>query len=97
MGRVSECLAQIGQAAEEKETVRGSKYKAMFRLNALHILAFFILVYVGVEVTIGGKPPSLSHFPRQHGPRYRLDCDLRHSGSPRRAIVRVYIGWIFRR
>jgi len=49
-----ECLAQIGQAVEEKELVGESKYKEMFRLKALHLLALFILVYVGVEVTIGG-------------------------------------------
>ncbi|KAI9509245.1 MFS general substrate transporter [Russula earlei] len=49
----SECLAQIGQEVEEKEAVGGSKYKEMFKLRALHLLAFFILVYVGVEVTIG--------------------------------------------
>ena len=56
-----ECLAQIGQATEEKEMVGGSKYKEMFKLKALHILAFFTLVYVGVEVTIGGKSSSLLH------------------------------------
>lgn len=60
-----ECLAQIGQAIEEKETVRGSKYKQMFELKALHLLAFFSLVYVGVEVTISGKPSHLSRFLRR--------------------------------
>jgi fucose permease len=55
----SECLAQIGQDTEEKEMVGGSKYKEMFKLKALHILAFFTLVYVGVEVTIGGELISL--------------------------------------
>jgi len=60
LGRDSECLAQIGQAAEEKELVGGSKYKEMFKPKALHILAFFTLVYVGVEVTIGGESISLS-------------------------------------
>jgi fucose permease len=49
-----ECLAQIGQTPEEKESAGGSKYKAMFKLKALHTLALFTLVYVGVEVTIGG-------------------------------------------
>ena len=53
-GEVSECLAQIGQLTEEKESANGSKYKEMFKLKALHLLALFILVYVGVEVTIGG-------------------------------------------
>jgi hypothetical protein len=50
----TECFAQIGQTAEEKELVGGSKYKEMFKLKALHTLALFTLVYVGVEVTIGG-------------------------------------------
>lgn len=58
LGCDSECLAQIGQATEEKETIGGSKYKEMFKLKALHALAFFILVYVGVEVTIGGELTS---------------------------------------
>ncbi|KAH9031650.1 MFS general substrate transporter [Lactarius pseudohatsudake] len=49
-----ECLAQIGQLPEEKEGVNGSKYKEMFKLKSLHLLALFILVYVGIEVTIGG-------------------------------------------
>jgi hypothetical protein len=57
--RDTECLAQIGQTAEEKELVGGSKYKAMFKLKALHALALFTLVYVGVEVTIGGKSRSM--------------------------------------
>jgi fucose permease len=57
-GLNTECLAQIGQTAEEKELVGGSKYKEMFKLKALHTLALFILVYVGVEVTISGKSPS---------------------------------------
>ena len=55
IGRDTECLAQIGQSAEEKELVGGSKYKEMFKLKALHTLALFTLIYVGIEVTIGGK------------------------------------------
>jgi len=57
--RDTECLAQIGQTTEEKELVGGSKYKEMFKLKALHTLALFTLVYVGVEVTIGGKSQSV--------------------------------------
>ena len=56
----SECLTQIGEGTEEKETVTGSRYKEMFKLKSLHLLALFIMVYVGVEVTIGGKPHTLS-------------------------------------
>ncbi|KAF8265759.1 major facilitator superfamily domain-containing protein [Lactarius quietus] len=49
-----ECLAQIGQLVEEGEIVNGSKHKEIFKLKALHLLALFTLVYVGIEVTIGG-------------------------------------------
>lgn len=38
-----------------------NKYKQIFRLRALHFLAFFIFVYVGVEVTIGGAALARSH------------------------------------
>ncbi|KAL1937871.1 hypothetical protein VTO73DRAFT_12764 [Trametes versicolor] len=50
------CLAEIGQApsSDERESADGSKYKQMFRLRALHLLAFFVLIYIGVEVTLGG-------------------------------------------
>ncbi|KAH9998617.1 MFS general substrate transporter [Russula vinacea] len=63
-----ECLAQIGQATEEKETVGGSKYREMFKLKALHILALFTLVYVGVEVTIGGWIVTYMIHVRHGGP-----------------------------
>ncbi|OCH86755.1 MFS general substrate transporter [Obba rivulosa] len=51
-----ECLAEIGQAPPERSAAsyEGNKYKQIFRLRAVHYLAFFILIYVGVEVTIGG-------------------------------------------
>ncbi|ETW78486.1 hypothetical protein HETIRDRAFT_460334 [Heterobasidion irregulare TC 32-1] len=49
-----ECLAQVGQATGETGTSEDSAYSQIFKLKAVHLLAFFILVYVGVEVTIGG-------------------------------------------
>jgi len=51
-----ECLMDIGQAPADHSgsNTEDSKYKQIFRLRQLHLLAFFILVYVGVEVTIGG-------------------------------------------
>ncbi|OBZ67359.1 Bypass of stop codon protein 6 [Grifola frondosa] len=52
-----DCLAEIGQAPPPERTEsaeEGGKYKQIFRLRALHLVAFFILIYVGVEVTIGG-------------------------------------------
>ena len=53
----ADCLQEIGQPPPEKtkESEAGmNKYKQVFRLRAVHLMAFFILTYVGVEVTIGG-------------------------------------------
>ncbi|KAJ7189055.1 major facilitator superfamily domain-containing protein [Mycena filopes] len=54
-----ECLSQIGQqATAESSNVQGDEERSHFRqiisLKAVHILALFLFVYVGVEVTIGG-------------------------------------------
>ncbi|KAG2354070.1 major facilitator superfamily domain-containing protein [Suillus spraguei] len=49
-----ECLAQIGQQAGEKGTSEKSQFSQIIRLREVHFLAFFILVLVGVEVTVGG-------------------------------------------
>ncbi|KAG2357351.1 major facilitator superfamily domain-containing protein [Suillus spraguei] len=49
-----ECLAQIGQQAGEKGTSEKSQFSQILRLREVHLLAFFILIYVGVEVTVGG-------------------------------------------
>lgn len=49
-----ECLSQIGQAPGEKGTSEHSKLRQILSLKSVHFLAFFVLVYVGVEVTIGG-------------------------------------------
>jgi len=50
------CLAEIGQEPDvhPDDSLDDSKYKQMFRLKELHLLAFFIFIYVGVEVTVGG-------------------------------------------
>ena len=49
-------MVEIGQTpAHDSAAGYGeSKYKQMFKLRSLHLMAIFILVYVGVEVTLGG-------------------------------------------
>lgn len=49
-----ECLRLIGQETAEKGADEHSSFNQILRIKAVHFLAFFILVYVGVEVTIGG-------------------------------------------
>ncbi|KAG1745199.1 MFS general substrate transporter [Suillus lakei] len=50
-----ECLAQIGQPAGEKGTSEKSQFSQILRLREVHLLAFFILIYVGVEVTTSAQ------------------------------------------
>ncbi|KAI6019817.1 MFS general substrate transporter [Pisolithus orientalis] len=49
-----ECLAQIGVPPCEKGNSERSRFRQVFALRIVHLMAFFILVYVGVEVTVGG-------------------------------------------
>jgi hypothetical protein len=56
---LTECLTQIGQAAGEPGTSENGKMRQILSLKAVHLLAIFILVYVGVEVTIAGQWPGL--------------------------------------
>ena len=44
---VVECLLEIGQHPEEAETSERSAYSQIFGLRAVHLMAFFILIYVG--------------------------------------------------
>jgi hypothetical protein len=54
----TECLLQSGQPVGEKGTSENSQFNQIFWLKEVHLLAFFILVLVGVEVTVGGKDTS---------------------------------------
>lgn len=51
-----ECLTEIGQPIGEQGADGESKFRQILSHKTVQLLAFFILVYVGVEVTIGGKP-----------------------------------------
>ncbi|KAI0087348.1 MFS general substrate transporter [Irpex rosettiformis] len=52
--RQDECLADIGQTPTESASSDENKYRQIFRLREVHVLALFALIYVGVEVTIAG-------------------------------------------
>ncbi|TFK72081.1 MFS general substrate transporter [Pluteus cervinus] len=49
-----ECLVEIGQAPGEKSASEHSTFRQILGLRFVHLLAIFILIYVGIEVTIGG-------------------------------------------
>lgn len=94
-----ECLVEIGQAPSEKSssTNEDNKYKQIFRLPAVHYLAFFILIYVGVEVTIGGQwTRLLQNFSvlTASADNRRLDRDFCERRSSRGPILWVHFGRI---
>ena len=52
---LSEVMAEAGQAPDEPAE-SSNLYRQIMRLKELHYLAVFSLIYVGVEVSIGGTP-----------------------------------------
>ncbi|KAG8944998.1 hypothetical protein FRC04_001253 [Tulasnella sp. 424] len=44
----------ISEAGHPEESSSENRYKQIFQQKSVHLMSFFILVYVGVEVTIGG-------------------------------------------
>ncbi|KAG6900372.1 hypothetical protein C0993_011722 [Termitomyces sp. T159_Od127] len=57
---LSECLREIGQIIPEHPTTEQSsnedgKFRQILSHKTVQLLAFYILIYVGVEVTTGGK------------------------------------------
>ncbi len=50
-------FADAGQEpAEGESTADGGRnlYRAIFGIKSVHFLAFFALIYIGTEVTLGG-------------------------------------------
>lgn len=46
-------LAESGDLREDPDQISTNKYKQIFNIREVHIMAMFSLIYVGVEVTIG--------------------------------------------
>lgn len=51
----AEVMAEAGHAPAETSDAAGSKYKQIMGIRAVHFLACWALIYVGVEVTLGGQ------------------------------------------
>ncbi|EGO25588.1 hypothetical protein SERLADRAFT_368985 [Serpula lacrymans var. lacrymans S7.9] len=64
----NDCLAEIGLDSGEENASETRTYRQIFAQKTVHVLAFFILVYVGVEVTLGGWIVSFMIDERGGGP-----------------------------
>ncbi|TBU62655.1 MFS general substrate transporter [Dichomitus squalens] len=52
--RQEEVMVEIGNTNPDTQAVSSNKYKQIFGIREIHLLSVFALIYVGVEVTIGG-------------------------------------------
>ncbi len=77
-----ENLLRAGEFVPEKEVAeKGNKYSQLMRLKSVHFLTLFLVLYVGAEVTIGGRlnfSLDISIPERLHGDRLdRVNYGLR--------------------
>lgn len=75
---VIECLLEIGQHPKEEEVSEHGAYRQILGLRAVHLMAFFIMVYVGYVFCEGSPSPKLNV--RIQGGSYArwLDRHLHH-------------------
>jgi fucose permease len=69
--RQDDSLREVGEIVPDKpanEAVHKSKFRQMMTYKAVHLLSLFLLVYIGVEVTIGGWTASFLMAIRGGGP-----------------------------
>ena len=54
---ITVCLRQAGEILPDKTAIEENsddKFSQLMRSKAVHLLALFVMVYIGVEVTVGG-------------------------------------------
>jgi fucose permease len=93
--RAAEVLAVAGYEAADAGA--GAKYGQIMRIRAVHLLAIWALVYVGVECTLGGAcQPSLGLLRPARGlkTRGRMDGDVHRAGTRRWPVGGVYVVWV---
>jgi hypothetical protein len=93
---IPECLIEIGLAATEKGTSSDSTFRQILSHKTVHLLAFFIFVYVGVEVTLGGLQCLGLDTNLTLNIDYRLDCNLHCQRTKRRSIIWLHLYRLFR-
>ena len=52
--RTLDVFHETGQAARQRPNTQDNLYSQILKLKVVHLIAFFSLAYVGVEVTLGG-------------------------------------------
>lgn len=88
-------VKHLGALPETDESRRKeqSNFIVVMKQSAMHLMAIFILVYVGVEVTIGGGLLLSTTFIRL-SVSYRLDRDVYDQRTERGSKLRIRQFWI---
>ena len=91
----SDTEAQVLSATpSENQPAQQSAYKQILSLKAVHLMAFYILVYVGVEVTIGGEPIYKDKVQCMVLKKSdRLDRDVSYSRTRWRVVIWIRFVW----
>lgn len=93
-----EVYNEEGNAILQQET-RENKYKQVFSLRLVHYLALFIVLYTGLEITVGGTYCRylLQRTDRSCRSTDRLDRHLRRSSPWRWRELGLHRRWVLRR
>jgi fucose permease len=85
-------LADAGIApAQETDASGSNRFRQMAGTRVLHFIAVFALIYVGIEVTLGGT--FLVSSPGTLLKSSRLDCDVYYRGAKWWPVSRICLLW----
>lgn len=95
-------MQEEGETSSDADGVNSNKFRQMMGNKDVHFLSIFALIYVGVEVTMGGEYSSECR-KRDCSPKpltclpIRLERDIHPRATSWQLQCRVYILWILRR
>lgn len=67
-------MEEEGEVSSDGDAVDSNKYGQILHLKEVHFLSMFALIYVGIEVTMGGMMPDC--FVTPSSSMLTMDCRL---------------------
>lgn len=64
MIKPTEVMADAGIEPGDQDTAGSNKYRQLMGMRAVHLIAIWALLYVGIEVTLGGESGDVLGFHR---------------------------------
>jgi hypothetical protein len=90
-------LADIGEAPGERVTKDENKLSQILPIRAVYSMSLFLLLYVGIEVTMGGVHMYLGLRLSTNTYTIRLDSHFHHERTTWWSVIRVCIvGFLWR-